>query len=371
VTVPDNPSNSIRLLIRADASSQIGNGHVMRMLALAQACRDRGGSVSLATRACPDSTLQRFSDEGIRILWLKAQSALEDALALKSMASAGSFDWIVLDGYSFDAGYQAIVRAGNQRLMVVDDYLHHSCYAADVILNQNIGVGSNDYRDCAPDARVLAGLDYVLLRREFVGSMATRYGLDLQSKACSSIHPQKVLITLGGSDPQNLSPILVEALAELVEPFGLQVRLLVGSSNPHWQRLLILADKRPWLTVLKDVFGMGEQYVWADLAIVGGGSTNWELCRFGIPRLVIVLAENQAPIASGLESAGVAINLGEGNRLCPSKITESIRCLLLDPQARQMQSRRALQLVDGRGAERVVDYLVEFLNSNNPTCPIL
>lgn len=354
---PDSP----RLLIRADASPQIGHGHVMRMLALAQAWRDSGGSVVLATRECPSSLLDRFAKEGVQIHLLHSQLLLEEAHTMKLFATAGKFDWVVLDGYSFDANYQTSLRENSQRLMIVDDYRHHDHYFADLILNQNLGARPDDYRERAPGAKVLAGLDYVLLRREFVGTMP-RCESNRNLLADKLSNPKNVLITLGGADPQNLSTILVESVAELVDPFALQVRLLVGSSNPHWQSLQAQAANYPWLTLLNDVVEMVEQYAWADLAIVGGGSTNWELSRFGIPRLVVVLAENQAAIASGLESAGIATNLGDGCRLSRSKIIDSIRSLLMDRQTREQQSRLALQLVDGRGAERVVNYLLKHLN---------
>jgi spore coat polysaccharide biosynthesis predicted glycosyltransferase SpsG len=247
------------------------------------------------------------------------------------------------------------------RLLVVDDYQHLERYSADLILNQNIDARDDVYQTLAPGIPVLAGLNFVLLRREFCNALPSVDNASVTLQSCEnqdrreSVH---LLITLGGTDLQDLSTLILAAIEPLVESYSLQVRLLKGADNQKRSAWESMEPKPGWLNVLADVSEMVPQYRWADLAIVGGGSSNWELCCFGIPRLVIVLAENQVAIARGLERAGVAINLGDCRELTSTKFSQALIQLLENSAARQTQSRRSRGLVDGQGAKRVVNYLL-------------
>ena len=124
-----------RLLIRADASEQIGSGHVMRSLALAQAWQDAGGEVCLASRLLPKTLKRRWREEQIETRQL-AESG-DDAGETVELAREIGADWVVLDGYQFGTEFQRAIKNAGMRLLVVDDDGCARHYVADLILNQN------------------------------------------------------------------------------------------------------------------------------------------------------------------------------------------------------------------------------------------
>ena len=93
---------------------------------------------------------------------------------------------------------------------------------------------------------------------------------------------------------------------------------------------------------------------WADVAVSGGGSTSWELAFIGLPNLILILANNQHSIAEGLDTAGVAANLGRYDNLSSAQIAQALTRLLAATMGRAEMARHSQELVDGEGADRVL-----------------
>jgi spore coat polysaccharide biosynthesis predicted glycosyltransferase SpsG len=93
---------------------------------------------------------------------------------------------------------------------------------------------------------------------------------------------------------------------------------------------------------------------WADIAVTGGGSTSWESAFMGLPSLVLVLADNQSAIASGLHEAGVALNLGSHKNVGSKEIVTKLKALMGNQRWRKQMSLLGKRLVDGQGSKRVL-----------------
>jgi len=339
-----------RLVIRADADANTGTGHLMRCLALAQGWKDAGGDLTLVTRCANPALLRRFSDEGAQLVSMLPGKDGEQLRAC--LDELGRNAWLALDGYQFDGDYQQQLKAAGHRFLYFDDECQLPKQYANVVLNQNLGAEKLPYAVTA-DIKLLLGVRYVLLRREF----RTWKSWTRQIPARAS----KVLVTAGGSDPDDLTGLLLRALAQVAQT-GIEAVVAVGASNPKAGELEALCRSlRLNARVEKDVADMSKLMAWADVAVAAAGSTCWEMASLGLPALVAIVAENQRRVAEQAQEHGVAINLGWRNALRPETIASALSSLLADAPARAAMSQRGRLLVDGNGVDRVVACIKEMM----------
>jgi len=327
----------------------------MRCLALAQAWQESvGAPVHLVCGDLPDTLASRVAAEGFTVHRIAAPpGSREDAeLTLRIAVAVGGRAperWVVTDGYAFDLDYQRAVRAAGFRLLAIDDYNHLPVYECDVLFNQNISAAAYPYV-VNDDACLLLGPRYALLRREFVAAEPPARHFDSSAR--------NLLITLGGADPDNITARLLGFLAAH-RGLGFTTRVLLGGGNAHRPALeaWLRREAVPGVELIVDARNMPELMAWADVAVSAGGSTCWELCRMGVPFLVLVLAENQRRIADTLDAEQVARQLGWGRHLGETDFIGALQSLRDNGAARMRCSRAGRALVDGQGCARVVDAL--------------
>lgn len=338
------------LLIRADAGIHIGSGHVMRCLALAQAWQDAGGHAIFAMAMQAPALEARLRAEEVGLVHLATQpGSTDDARQTVDWARRTEATAVVVDGYYFDAEYQRRIKDASLRLLFIDDYGHADYYWADVVLNQNIHAYAGLYANRAPYTQLLLGTRYVLLRREFLEWR--EWEREIPDVA------RKVLVTLGGGDPDSVTLKVIRALQQ-AQIDGLEAVVVVGGSNAHHEALnrAVQSSQVP-ICLRSNVTNMPELMAWADVAVSAGGSTCWELAFMGLPNLVLILAENQHPIAEGLDTAELAVNLGWYTDLSSVEITQALTHLLMEEKQRTGMVRRGQALVDGSGVMRMLAHV--------------
>lgn len=343
--MPKIENNSLNLLFRADASVRGGTGHVMRCLALAQACEASGGSAQFLIAQSTPSLDSRLREAGISVARgvFDAGSPADARETMKQAGAAGS-SWIVADGYDFGSAWQKEIKAAQLRLLLLDDYGHAEHYSADIVLNQNLHAQEAAYKSREPFTRLLLGPRFSLLRDEFVkGRNAERRIPD---------RARKILVTLGGSDPDNVTYEVIKVVATIDD---IEITVVVGGSNPHLPMLRELVANLPAaITVMPDAQNMPDLMERADIAVVAGGTTSWELAFSGLPSVVITLADNQEAISAELDRAGLAISIGRWSGDARARLAKALADLLLDVRRREQMSDTGRQLVDGFGVQRVL-----------------
>jgi UDP-2,4-diacetamido-2,4,6-trideoxy-beta-L-altropyranose hydrolase len=340
------------LLIRTDASTLIGTGHVMRCLALAQAWQDKGGTVTFLMAPGSPPLEQRICSGGMNVQAIEEQpGSNDDAIITAEIANKIESSWVVVDGYQFSANYQKILKEHNCRIFFIDDFGHADHYYADIILNQNIYADMSYYKQkYEPYSRFLIGTKYVLIRKEFLKFSGWN------RKIPKIAH--KVLVTLGGGDPHNVTLIVIESLKK-VRVDDLEVIVVVGGANPHHLELNKAIRNFPKCKIIKNGADMPTLMAWADIAISAGGSTCWELVFLGVPGIIITLADNQQLIAKHLNQEISYVTLGWYNDISDEKLTDAIHSLIFNPEKRLEISQKAQKIVDGEGAIRVVQKIID------------
>lgn len=339
------------LIIRADANWKIGMGHIMRCLALAQAWHDHGGNAVFITQCDSLALKERLFDEGCQVMELQnCYPAKMDLAQTKSVLDAYPGSWLVLDGYHFDSEYQQQIKQTEHPLLVIDDMADLDHYYADIVLNQNIYAEQLEYK-CEPYTKLLLGTRYVLLRREFLKWQG--YERDIPDVA------KKIMVTMGGSDPDNVTLKVLKALERIDVP-DLEVIVVLGPSNQNRDMIQRVADSSTVkIQLAENPEDMPSIMAWADLAVTAGGATVWELAFMGVPTLVIVLATNQYENARYLEIIGSAVNLGLSNNLSLDVVNLKLKDLISNPEMLISLITMSRKLVDGYGTVRVLTNLTD------------
>jgi len=338
------------LIIRADASTQIGTGHLMRCLALAQAWKDSGGEVTFITACQGEGLIQRLRDEEFDIKLLSsAYPDTADWNFTRDILAGHPGALVVLDGYHFDEVYQRQVRQAGHRLLVIDDIAHLKHYCADILLNQNLHAEQLHY-SCEPYTRLLLGTRYVLLRREF-----------LEYKNLQRETPEiakRLLVTFGGSDPKQYTLIVIEAL-QTIDVAGLEATVVIGDNNLQADVVETTARQSSIpIRLVRDARNIPELMAAAHLTVAAAGSTTWELAFMAAPMLLVVVSDNQAANAKALRDTGSAIILDPASVWSATKISQILQQVLHNKELRKTMSQVASTFVDGLGASRVVEHIM-------------
>ena len=356
----------MKIAFRADASLEMGTGHVMRCLTLARALRERGHDCLFIGREHPGNLLKLIRDEGFSVhalsaggdldaelahaKWLGASQA-EDALACGALLASWRPDWLVVDHYALDHRWEVSVRPVGCRVLVIDDLAdrQHSC---DVLLDQTFGRSTAAYESKVPQgSKLLCGAQYALLRSEFLTWRA--YSLQRRSHA----RLQTVLISMGGVDKDNATEKVLDALRSCPLPSNCQITVVMGRTAPWLSAVEEKSRQMPWPTVVhKNVSNMAEIMAESDLAIGAAGATVWERSCLGLPSIMMVLAANQRYAARVLERAEVVRVVALSENLVSSLIAE-ISSITASPDRLSRLSANASTIVDGLGCQRVLDQI--------------
>lgn len=275
------------LIVRADADPEIGTGHVMRCLSLAQAWQDTGGEVVFAAADLPFSLIARLEREKILFEQVRATvGSLGDANHTAEIVRRVDAEWVVVDGYRFPSYYYEYLRESGFKVLALDDMAHLERYPVDVVLNQNLSATASVYHGrVEDDTELLLGPSYSLLRREF--RMAKRR---IRATAGS---PRRVLVSFGGGDAVNFTGEILRNLIRSGRK-DLDVVVLAGAANPNVPELRQLASTAPFSCVVQvNVENVAAVMNWADVAISAAGSTVWELAGMNVPALIGGFEENQ------------------------------------------------------------------------------
>lgn len=365
----------MRFVFRADASVQIGTGHVMRCLTLADELVRQGHECRFVCREHKGHLGDLIADKGYGFTLLPLQSDNEldprdrgaddcaywlgvpweeDARQTLDAVKAWQPDWLVVDHYTLDAQWESHVRNAipGMRLMAIDD-LADRPHEADVLLDQNLGRKPEDYRDLVPGhCRRLIGPRYALLRPEF--AEWRHWSLERRRR---SGPVKRLLVTLGGVDKDNVTGQVLDALSEAHFSEHLEITAVMGASSPWLGQVRNRRLQMPCPTeVVVNATDLAQRMANADLAIGAAGSTSWERCCLGLPSIVLVLANNQQAIAHALhvEGAAYAISANDAMRELVKQWS-----VITDRDYLDSLGQRAASLVDGLGGGRVLNALIE------------
>lgn len=368
----------MKVAFRTDASLQMGSGHVMRCLTLADALKAQGADCHFISREHPGHLLEVIRQRGYKVNSLlahvvPAQAAIKsivkeapsqqqepahtawlgsswqtDAQETAAILASLQLDWLVVDHYALDQRWEEALAPHIRKLIVIDD-LADRPHCCDLLLDQNLGSQPEHYAQWVPaHCQVLTGPHYALLRPEF----AALRPYSLQRRQAQP-GLRQLLITMGGVDQPNATGQVLHVLKTCALPADCRITVVMGLTAPWLQNVRELAAQMPWPTeVVVNVSDMAQRMADSDLAIGAAGSTSWERCCLGLPTLMVVLADNQQDGAQALEAAHAARLIGAVSDIA-TKLPLAVR-ELIDSECQSRMSLAASAITDGQGAEKIL-----------------
>ncbi len=351
----------MKVIFRVDASLQIGTGHVMRCLTLAEVLKENGANVEFICRKHKGHLIDKIRSNDFTVfgLELSAENTVDnkmlhshwlgttqqqDARDCISILQKTKVDWLIVDHYGIDKDWQQDLKDYYDRLMVIDDLADrkHQC---NILLDQTFGRQPKDYKKLVPKScELLLGSQYALLRPEFI--KWREYSLQRRKH----LEFKQLLINMGGVDVDNVTWEVLEELRTCNLPCDINITVVMGGSAPHLESTRAKVDTLPYKTVVKiDVDNMAEIMANSDMAIGAAGTTTWERCCLGLPTIQIVIADNQIDIARNLDSIN-AIQLINN----PHQLSRNIDSML---QSIDKMSLVSSSLVDGKGSAKVAKFI--------------
>ena len=354
----------MNIAFRVDASIQIGTGHFMRCLTLADALKMRGARTRFVSRHMPEHLREMLNAKGHEFSpldsipsaeavddssyahWLGVCQA-QDATDTSHALSDQTWDWLIVDHYALDARWETVLRNAAMHILAIDDIAdrQHDC---DVLLDQNFyaDIGSRYIGKVPSHCKLLLGPHYALLREEF-------------RRAHEQVKPRtgivkRVLVFFGGVDADNLTSRAIESLANIGNS-ALHVDVVIGTQHPHRNQIETACVDHDFICHVQ-TDQMAELMAAADLAIGAGGSATWERCCLGVPALTVCAADNQRKQITDAASEGMLYAPEAGDDLT-LMLKRHVIALMENDCLRHVISRNGMQAVDGCGVSRVVGNL--------------
>ena len=337
----------MKIAIRADASSRIGSGHVMRMLSLAKALKKRGCDVYFLTFNLVENLHHIISSEFILI------ELTDNKLnTLISILSSEKFDWLIIDHYEISNIDEAYIkkRLPINMLCVDDNFMPHDC---DILLNQNIYATQVRYKDLtASSTKLLTGLTYALVREEF--QIYKKHPRPHRA-------PPKLLLTLGGSDPENLLLHILNALRNVETAYV--ATIICGPLNQHLHYIKSLAAPISHINVIQKTSEMATLMYQHDCAITAAGSSTIESLIMQLPSIVVPIAENQMEVADTLHKKHLAIKAAWTQKSPLGEMSKSISNFLSQGYKELQEPLEKLNIMPF-GADLVAEEIMTYKGKN-------
>jgi UDP-2,4-diacetamido-2,4,6-trideoxy-beta-L-altropyranose hydrolase len=338
----------MKAAIRTDASPKIGTGHVMRCLTIADALAAKGAEVTFLCRELPPHLEEFIARQGHKISRLDPKR--DDVQETLSALRRTSTDWLIVDHYGLDARWEKAARPGARRLLAIDD-LADRPHACDALLDPAFGEDGSRYRSLVPaKCRGLYGPAYLLLRPQF--AQARKRGLPQPDFDEPVAH-----VFFGGSDQNRYTTRFSRALASGLP--RLKLEIAVGKLYPDTEGLDRLRKDFPGKVAYeREMPDMAAHMSRCSVALGAPGMATWERACLGLPSAYIATNPNQIPILKKLEEKGFCRYLGAADKMTDKEFTAGIGKFLADRTALVRMRELGMAAIDGKGAERVAEFLL-------------
>ena len=323
----------MKIVFRVDASKELGIGHFMRCLALSEEFTRRG-HVCIFFSKIDHSLIWKIKNYDINHKIIsKETSWRKELVLLTNFLKENNIDWVVTDHYKIDSNYiRAIIKNGVKVLSIDDTAQIY--YYSNIVVNQNIGAEKIRF-ESDENTIFLLGPDYIMIRDSLLKRNEKKYRKKVK----------KILVTMGGTDNYNLTKKILKMIELSHLDKKIDIILIIGPLNTFSSNIKDYVKKSKLkVNIIESPKDISKIYLDSDIAISAGGSTCYELAYFGIPNMIITIANNQLEIAKELYEKHISIYLGDKNKINLDDFRHKINELIINNYIRK-------KMIEGKGVE--------------------
>lgn len=364
------------VLFRVDSGSKIGIGHVRRCANLATSMKNSGIECVFVCLDLPNNISNFLRENGFRVYttdisvkelgWVGSYTDQYHGLGDKTFSHADQLatgkiidsikpSLIIVDHYFLAQKWETHFKQKGIAIVVIDDLANrpHNC---DILIDQNFfgSEARNRYKNLVPaHSKKLFGPSYALIERKYANSRNLKKFDEGDTK---------VLISLGGSDPDNVTGLILQFLLDSNLP-NLSYKVVLGPSNIFRKEIETQLSDAANFKIFYSPESLFDLTHESDIVIGAGGSSTWERMALGTPSLIVGIAENQMEISQFLADKGLIIYLGKSEELNSANFTYEFKKLLSSHSKRHTMAQQNKKLVDGLGTEKVCEEVIKILKT--------
>ena len=353
------------LFIRVDSSPEIGIGHIMRCLTLAQELKNNFDKVIFLTRKDSDYFMKTITENGFEVFLLPAQTIkppknlhelndYSDIIKNLITTYTKNKNYLLIDHYEVDSDFESSLKNTFEKIFVIDDLANrkHNC---DLLIDQNYYRDLNHrYEKLIPNGAItLLGPKYAIIRPEFRRINKKTIKKNSQIK--------KILVSFGGSDPTNECKKALDALCS-IESSQFEIIVVAGIYNHKFEQLQKLYEKYSHIKIFRHVNDLSRLMLDSDLFIGAGGTTTWERLYMGLPSIVTIISDDQKESTELLSDTKHVINLGLAKYVETKTYVQAIQ--KSSPDLLYSMSLNNQKLVDGNGCSRIKKQIIELISDS-------
>ena len=328
----------MKILILTEGGKNIGFGHITRCISLSQAFEEKEMSPELIVSG--DEVVENLlKDKKHEVFnWLKEEERLFNLARNAAI--------VIVDSYLADFNFYKKISEIAEISVYIDDNKRFD-YPTGFVINGSVYAEELDYPE-REGIIYLLGNQYALLRKEF---------WDVQEKATRD-KIESVMLTFGGNDSEQMTLKILRMLKETYPEMTKKVTIARGFQNV--KEIESLKNSKTEFIYYPDAEMMKQVMLEVDIVISAGGQTLYELAKVGVATVAVAVTDNQLRNVEGWQRTGFVEYAGwwkDKNTLENIKV---IMTRLVDRIVREKKAKIGMRIVDGKGAKRIVDYLLRY-----------
>jgi len=265
------------ILFRADSSSKIGTGHIMRDLVLAKQYEE--DNITFATQNFKGNISYKIKEAKYKIEILKSNKIKELDLLIKKL----QINMLVIDSYDIDYKFEKKLKKLNPKLKILsldDTYQKHHC---DILLNHNISANVKKYKNLIPkECELRCGAKYTLIRDEFKKEKKKKLKKNNKKKT--------IFLAMGGTDHSNINITILKVLKNFT---NIKVNVVTTSANQNLEALKDYIQGKNWIKLHTNSNKIAKLMNCSDMAIISPSVISHEVLYIGLPFISIMTGDDQ------------------------------------------------------------------------------